>query len=107
MKILLVCAFGMSTSIIADKIRAAKAPDEDLVVEAKEVSDFRESIKNYDVALLGPQIGFRLEEFSKIAKPYGVPVMVINSMDYGLCKGDAILKAAKEKYKEGISDDKN
>jgi len=97
MRILLVCALGMSTNIIADRMRAALGVDEqDWVIEAKEVSDFKESVMNYDIVLLGPQIRFRLEEFSQVAKPYGVPVRGINSMDYGLCKGDAILKAAKD-----------
>lgn len=97
MRILLVCAFGMSTSIIAEKIKAALGPDEkDWTVEAKEVTDFKDSVKDYDIVLLGPQIGFRKEELAKIAEPYGVTVMVINSMDYGLLRGDSILKAVKE-----------
>lgn len=96
MKILLICALGMSTSIIADKMKAALEPDEkDWVIEAKEVSDFKDVVKNYDVVLLGPQVRFRKDEFSKFAEQYGVPVEVINSMDYGLCKGDAILRTAK------------
>ncbi len=100
MKILLICAFGMSTSIIAEKIKAAFGPEErDWTVEAKEVTDFKDCVKDYDAVLLGPQIGFRKEELSKIAEPYGVKVMVINSMDYGLLRGDAILKSLKEAMK--------
>jgi len=100
MRILLVCAFGMSTSIIASKIKAALSPDEqDWVVDAKEVTDFKETVKNYDIILLGPQIGFRKEEFIKIAEPLGTKVMVINSMDYGLCKGDSILNSVKNAMK--------
>lgn len=100
MKILLVCAFGMSTSIIRQKIRAAFGPDEqDWIVDATEVTDFKDAVKDYDIVLLGPQIGFRLDEMKKIAEPYGAKVMVINSMDYGLLRGDAILKSVKEAIK--------
>lgn len=105
MRILLVCAFGMSTSIIADKIKAARRPDEqDWIVEAKEITEFKESVKHYDLVLLGPQIRFRQEEFSQVAEPYGVPVLVINSMDYGLCRGDAILEAVREALKKKKGD---
>jgi PTS system cellobiose-specific IIB component len=99
-RILLVCAQGMSTSIIANKMKASLHPDEnDWIIEAKEATDFQEVVKNYDIVLLGPQIRFKKDEFSKIAEAYNVPVMVIDSVDYGLCRGDAILKAAKEKLK--------
>ncbi|MDA4778150.1 PTS sugar transporter subunit IIB, partial [Enterobacter hormaechei] len=44
--------------------------------------------------LLGPQIKYRLEDFKAQAAPKRIPVTVINSMDYGMMRGDRILADA-------------
>lgn len=104
MKILLVCAAGMSTSLVAEKMKKALGPDEqDWVIMAKEATEFENAVKEFDVVLLGPQVRFRKDEFSEIAQKYGVPVEVINTLDYGMCRGDAILNAAKEAFKKNTN----
>lgn len=101
MKILLVCAAGMSTSLVVQKMKKALGPGEEhFVIDAEPVEKFKEIVKNYDVVMLGPQVRFKKTEFEKIAKEYGIPVDVINTSDYGLCRGDKILKAAKELYEK-------
>ena len=96
MKILLVCAAGMSTSLVVEKMKKALSEDEKhFVIDARPADKFEFIVSEYDVALLGPQIKFKKTEFSAIACQYGVPVDLINTMDYGLCKGDKILKFAK------------
>lgn len=97
MKILLVCAAGMSTSLVVEKMKKALGEDEQhFVIDARPADKFEYIISEYDVALLGPQIKFKKAEFSGIARQYGIPVDLVNTMDYGLCKGDKILKFAKE-----------
>ncbi|WP_213996466.1 PTS sugar transporter subunit IIB [Tepidanaerobacter syntrophicus] len=99
MKILLVCAAGMSTSLIVTKMKEALQPEEkDWVIEAKPVEKFKNEFKKYDVILLGPQIRFKKDEFQKIAGEHGIPVEVIDSVDYGLANGKNILNLAKKLY---------
>lgn len=97
MRILLVCAAGMSTSLVVEKMKKSLNEDEQhFVIDAHPADKFEDIVSEYDVALLGPQIKFKKVEFSFIASQYGVPVDMINTMDYGLCKGEKILKFAKE-----------
>ncbi|WP_300390790.1 PTS sugar transporter subunit IIB [Fusobacterium sp.] len=94
-KILLLCAAGMSTSIIVKKMReVAEKHSLDVEINAVGMGDFIDNIPKYDIFLLGPQIKFKYEEFSEIVNPTGKKVMVIDSMDYGALRGDKILKAA-------------
>jgi PTS system cellobiose-specific IIB component len=44
--------------------------------------------------LLGPQIRFKLTEFERKGNEKGIPVAMINSMDYGMVNGKKILDAA-------------
>ncbi|MEW8973446.1 MAG: PTS sugar transporter subunit IIB [Tissierellaceae bacterium] len=99
MKILLVCAAGMSTSLVVSKMEKALSEDEkDWIIEAKPAEKFNDIYKDYDVILLGPQIRFKKKEFEKIAGEYGIPVETINTRDYGLANGENVLNFAKELY---------
>mgnify|MGYP001030709795 CR=1 FL=1 len=99
MKILLVCAAGMSTSLVVSKMKKALGPDEqDWVIEAKPAERFKDEFQKYDVILLGPQIRFKKDEFQKMASKYDIPVETINTVDYGLANGEKILSFAKELY---------
>jgi len=70
-KIRLFCAAGMSTSVLVSKMQeAAKAKGVEADIEA-----FPESAK-------------------KLCSAKGVPVDVINSVDYGMMKGDKVLDFA-------------
>jgi PTS system cellobiose-specific IIB component len=37
-------------------------------------------------------VRFKKDQFEKIAAQYGIKVLVINSVDYGLMKGEKILE---------------
>lgn len=98
MKILLVCAAGMSTSLVAESMRDALSEKEkDWVILAESSEQFHEVVSEYDVVLLGPQVRFKKDEIQEVAGV--IPVGVIDTMDYGRCRGDKILQAAKELYK--------
>ncbi|WP_055665346.1 PTS sugar transporter subunit IIB [Desnuesiella massiliensis] len=99
MKILLVCAAGMSTSLIVEKMKKSLKPEEaDSAIVAVPVEEFESLVKDYDVVLLGPQIRYKKVEFEAIAKKHNIPLDVINTMDYGLVKGDKILDHARKLY---------
>jgi len=94
-KIFLCCAAGMSTSMVVNKMKqaaAAKGLETEIVAVAME--EFDNTLAKYDCCLLGPQIKYKLEEFKKKAEAVGKPIAVINSMDYGMMRGDKILADA-------------
>lgn len=96
-KILLLCAAGMSTSIVVKKMKeAAKIKEIEVEIDAMGLESFQDNLDKYDVFLLGPQVKFRQKELSALAEKKGKKVEVINSMDYGMMKGEKILDFALE-----------
>lgn len=94
-KIFLCCAAGMSTSMLVERMKQSAA-SRDIAVEitAVPVSEFDQIIEEADVILLGPQVKFQLQRLSTIAAPKGVPVAVIDMMQYGSMQGDKVLDHA-------------
>lgn len=96
-KIMLACSAGMSTSLLVTKMEvAAKEAGIEAKIWAISEANIDKEIQNCDVLLLGPQVRFMLNKAVGIAKPYGVPVEVINMMHYGTCNGKAVLDRAIE-----------
>lgn len=94
-KIRLFCAAGMSTSLLVTKMRAAaKEMGIEADIEAAGETKMREETDGIDVALLGPQIRYKLADAKKICEPKGVPVDVIPMVDYGTMNGKKVVKFA-------------
>jgi len=94
-KILLCCAAGMSTSIVVKKMQQAaitKGIESEIIAVGME--EFESTLKDFDCCLLGPQIKYKYEDFKKVALREGKPIAIINSMDYGMLKGEKILDDA-------------
>lgn len=94
MKVLLVCAAGMSTSLLVTKMVQNGEPGD--VVEAVPVNEIGHNIDRFDVVLLGPQIKFRLAEVEKVAKPKGIPVGVVDMRVYGMMDGKSAMEQARK-----------
>ena len=97
--ILLVCNLGASTSVMVSKMtevaeKSEKLKDVDIKIDAYPVSTLKEHIKNYDVILAGPQIKHKEKEIQQECDKLDKPFAIINSKDYGMVDGAAILKAA-------------
>lgn len=94
-KIVLCCAAGMSTSMLVKRMQA-EAEKRALAIEIKAVpaAEFEAELTSADVVLLGPQVKYELARFNKIAEPHGLPVAVIDMMDYGTLRGDKVLDHA-------------
>jgi len=102
MRILLLCAAGMSTSLIMNKMKRTLNEDEkDWVIDAKPIDQFALHAKDYDVILLGPQMTFKKEELKEKAEKLGVQLDVMDSFAYGIGDGESILNQAKEIYERG------
>ena len=96
-KIMLACSAGMSTSLLVTKMEsAAKENGIESQIWAIPESTIQNEIEKCDVLLLGPQVRYVLPKAQEIAKPYNIPVEVINMMDYGRCNGKAVLDRAVE-----------
>lgn len=95
-KVLLVCAGGMSTSILMKKmIKYAQSQDFTLKIEAASVSSYEDVCKNYDVILLGPQISYKKAEIQAASH---MPVDVIAPYDYATGNSENIFKQVDKIY---------
>ena len=97
--VLLVCNLGASTGVMVSKMievaeKSQKLKDVDVKIDAYPVSSLKDHIKDYDVILAGPQIRYQEKEIQKICDKYNKPFGIIDSKDYGMVDGAAILKSA-------------
>lgn len=91
MKILLICANGLSTSILMSKMdKWGKTNNVDLEVKAVPMTSYSNIYTEYDCILIGPQVSYRLQEIRNTA--IGKPVETINPTDYGLGNVENIMK---------------
>ena len=94
-RITLVCAAGMSTSLLVSKMNLAAIKDNiDVKIQAVPESDFEKYADSTDILLLGPQVGYTLSKMKTQYEPKGIKVAVINSIDYGMMNGEKVLKQA-------------
>lgn len=98
MKILLVCAGGMSTGLLMKKMEAYWAEQgEELKITAVGMSEYDEVYKDYDIVMVGPQISYRMKQ---IKEDTGLPCDTIPSFDYAVANCPNIMKLAKKLYAE-------
>ncbi|HEM5963680.1 TPA: PTS sugar transporter subunit IIB [Streptococcus suis] len=97
LNITLVCAGGISTSMLVTRMQeAAKAKGVEADIRAMAESAFEKYDGKTDVLLLGPQIGFLEDDFKKTYEPQGIKVSVINIADYGMMNGAKVLDSVLE-----------
>ena len=92
MKLLLVCAGGMSTGILMNKMKKwFSEKGEELVINAVGLGGYEEEYSNgYECILIGPQVSYMLETIRKNTN--GVPVAKIEPYDYALGNVENIMK---------------
>ena len=88
MKIILVCNQGVSTGIVARKMKEA-ATEQDIELEIVAISDSDAEAQDLkaDIVLLGPQIRYLKKKLQALTD---VPVAVIDMRDYGMMNGKKI-----------------
>ena len=87
-KILLVCAAGMSTSMLVKR----------MIDHANAIS-LEVNISALAIVLLGPQVRFQKPEIEAVAQGK-MPVAVIEMKDYGTMNGQAVLEFAMKLLQE-------
>lgn len=97
-KIVLVCAGGMSTSILAKRMEeAALAANYEVAVEAFSSAVVDVVAKTADIVLVGPQVRYQLD---KIKEQVGCPVALIDMKSYGMMDGEAVIAQVKQVLKD-------
>lgn len=92
-KILLLCAAGMSTSILVENMKKAAEKERfACTIEAHSTSEASNHL-DADCVLLGPQVRFHLK---KIQQQFSCSVEAIDMRDYGTMNGEKVLKHARE-----------
>ncbi|HEY45901.1 MAG: hypothetical protein AMJ88_12015 [Anaerolineae bacterium SM23_ 63] len=95
-KVLLICAAGMSSSLlIASIMEAAERAGVDLEVRAYFANigtywDFEEH--PFDVILIAPQVRFMRKSVAKKVEPLGIIVQGIDPQAYGMVDGEKIFQ---------------
>lgn len=96
-KIMLVCAAGMSTSMLVTKMQNAakeQGVEGEIFAVAASEADKQLASQKIDVVLLGPQVRFMEKQFKEKLQPLNIPVEVINMADYGMMNGKKVLEQA-------------
>ena len=93
MNVLLVCATGMSTSLLVNRMKeTAETKEIEFQIEAHPVGQIEKYGEAADDILLGPQVRYELKNVK--AKYPNKPVEVINMQDYGMMNGNKVLDTA-------------
>lgn len=101
--IMLICAAGLSTSLLVSKMKKAaenKGIDAEIFANSANEADGVLAKKDVDVLLLGPQVRFMKSQFEKKVADKGIPVDIINMQDYGMVNGEKVLQTALDLLNE-------
>lgn len=97
--ILLVCMGGFSTSMLVERMKeAARSMDLEVNIEAESVRSVASKADSIDVLMLGPQAA-HAEESLKAEYGDKFPILIIDSMDYGMMNGQKVLEEALKNMK--------
>lgn len=90
-KIMLVCNAGMSTNMLAKKMREASNGEFDVIAQGE--AEYLDHLDGVELIMVGPQIRYLIPD---IKKAVDVPVEGINPMKYGMLDGKGVLEDAKK-----------
>lgn len=92
-RVLIVCSWGMSTSLLVDSLLAeAAAAHIELQVEALSAGEYAARVEECDVVLIAPQIRHLRKSIEKLATSVGKPVAMIEPFHYATMNGQAVLE---------------
>ena len=93
-KIVLLCAGGMSTSVLVNNMKqVALKENYPCEIEAYAVDSVKKVAQGADCILLGPQIAYKLEA---VRKEVACPVIDIDMAAYGMMDGKKTLELAQK-----------
>lgn len=91
--IVLLCAAGMSTSMLVQKMREyAASIGYACTIEAYPIKEAKTVCADADIVLLGPQVRFQLD---KVKAQVACPVEAIDMTAYGMMDGKKVIEHVK------------
>jgi len=95
-RVLMFCAMGASSSLLAVKTEeAAKIKGVEVemtLLSAAEAAVYDFAAKPVDVVLIAPQVRFKKRSITQAATPFGIPVEDIESVTYGMMDGEKLFE---------------
>ncbi|MGX8679916.1 MAG: PTS sugar transporter subunit IIB [bacterium] len=100
MRLVLACAFGMTTSMLVNyMVEEVQNRGLDVEISAIPERTIKDELGNFDVLLLGPQVRYMLPQVKQLCGG-SVPVDVVNMHDYAIMDGVKVLDQAIRMYEE-------
>ena len=91
-QILIVCSWGMSTSLLVDSMLAAAVERKyEVSIEALSAGEYADKVDECDIVLIAPQIRHLRKSIEKLATTAGKPVELIEPFHYATMNGQAVL----------------
>jgi len=95
-KVLMVCAMGMSSSLLEAKTleaaQAAGVPMELRAITTPEVSRWDWQTHWVDVVLVAPQVRYKRKSIAQAAEPFGIIVQDIDPIWFGMVEGEKLFR---------------
>jgi PTS system cellobiose-specific IIB component len=102
-KVLIVCAMGMSSSLLESKtIEAGKAAGVEVLMHAittPDVGMWDWQANWVDVVLVAPQVRYKKKSIAQAANPLGIIVQDIDPVTFGMVDGDKLFLQVREAVK--------
>ena len=95
-KALMVCAMGMSSSLLENKTkdaaRAAGVPFELHAITTPEIARWDFQTNYVDIVLVAPQVRYKRKSIAEVAAPYGIIVQDIDPVTFGMVEGEKLFQ---------------
>ena len=93
-KVLLVCAAGMSSSLLENKTKvAAQAKGHELLINALsvgQIATYDFAARPVDMILIAPQVRYKKKSITEMASPHGIVVEAIEPTTFGMVDGEKL-----------------
>jgi PTS system cellobiose-specific IIB component len=100
LKVLMVCAMGMSSSLLEAKVieaaKAAGVPMDLKAINTPEVARWDWKAHWVDVVLVAPQVRYKRKSIAQAAEPLGIIVQDIDPVTFGMVEGEKLFKQVME-----------
>ncbi|HJW90606.1 MAG TPA: hypothetical protein VJ436_08185 [Anaerolineales bacterium] len=95
-KVLMVCAMGMSSSLLEAKIReaaqAAGVPFELQAITTPEMARWDFEVHYVDIVLVAPQVRYKRKSIAQAAQPFNIIVQDIDPVSFGMVDGEKLFQ---------------
>jgi PTS system cellobiose-specific IIB component len=95
-KALMVCAMGMSSSLLENKTKAAAqaagVPFELHAITTPEIARWDFKTNYVDIVLVAPQVRYKRKSIAEAAAPYGIIVQDIDPVIFGMVEGEKLFQ---------------